>query len=290
MTPFLRADPKVLVHGITGHQGRFHTESMLQFGSKVVGGVTPGREGEEVFGVPVFNNVSRAVKETGANTSVVFVPANFVRDSVIEAIDASIETTVVISEHVPVHDAIDLVQYARLMGSRIIGPNCPGYAIPGKAKVGIMPSMIFRPGIVGVVSRSGTLTYEIVNALTEAGIGQSACLGIGGDPVVGTTFVESLKELEEMPETEVIVLIGEIGGSAEEEAASYIAKKVKKPVCAYVAGRSAPPGKRMGHAGAIISRGKGTAESKMSALAAAGVIIAKTPSEVPYRVGALLKR
>jgi succinyl-CoA synthetase alpha subunit len=272
---------KVMVQGITGHQGTFHTEAMLEFGTKVVAGVTPGRGGSQVHSVPVFDSVEEAVAETGCNAAAVFVPARQAMDAVIEAIEQGMELIVVISEHVPQHDAIQMIQYAKFRGARVLGPNCPGLASPGTGKVGIMPNMIFKRGSTGVVSRSGTLTYEIVNALTEAGIGQSTCVGIGGDPVVGTDFVEVLRMMEEDPDTERVVLVGEIGGSAEEEAAEYISKHMTKPVVAYIAGRTAPPGKRMGHAGAIISRGRGTAESKVKALEGAGVKVAVLPTDVP---------
>jgi succinyl-CoA synthetase alpha subunit len=281
MSVIITGATKVMVQGITGHQGTFHTEAMLEFGTKVVAGVTPGRGGSQVHSVPVFDSVEEAVAETGANAAAVFVPARRAMDAVIEAIEQGMELIVVISEHVPQHDAIQMIQYAKFRGARVLGPNCPGLASPGTGKVGIMPNMIFKRGSTGVVSRSGTLTYEIVNALTEAGIGQSTCLGIGGDPVVGTDFVEVLRMMEEDPDTERVVLVGEIGGSAEEEAAEYISKHMTKPVVAYIAGRTAPPGKRMGHAGAIISRGRGTAESKVKALEGAGVKVAVLPTDVP---------
>jgi succinyl-CoA synthetase alpha subunit len=272
---------RVIVQGATGHQGRFHTRAMLDFGTKVVAGVTPGRGGQVVEGLPVFDSVSEAVKETGGNASVVFVPAPSARDAVIEAIDAGIGLIVVITERIPLKDAVSMVQYARFKGARIIGPNCPGIAVPGVAKLGIMPGTIFKSGGTGVVSRSGTLTYEIVNALSEAGIGQSACIGIGGDRVIGTSFIDVLDMFERDKGTNSIVLVGEIGGEAEEEAALYIRNNVKKPVVAYIAGRTAPAGKRMGHAGAIIARGRGTAESKIYALSAVGVRVATVPGEVP---------
>jgi len=281
MSVIITGATKVMVQGITGHQGTFHTEAMLEFGTKVVAGVTPGRGGSQVHSVPVFDSVEEAVAETGANAAAVFVPARRAMDAVIEAIEQGMELIVVISEHVPQHDAIQMIQYAKFRGARVLGPNCPGLASPGTGKVGIMPNMIFKRGSTGVVSRSGTLTYEIVNALTEAGIGQSTCLGIGGDPVVGTDFVEVLRMMEEDPDTERVVLVGEIGGSAEEEAAEYISKHMTKPVVAYIAGRTAPPGKRMGHAGAIISRGRGTAESKVKAMQGAGVKVAVLPTDVP---------
>ncbi|MDD1767641.1 MAG: succinate--CoA ligase subunit alpha [Methanomassiliicoccales archaeon] len=281
MSAILTKNTKVLVQGITGHQGSFNAGQMMEFGTKVVGGVTPGKSGETVLGLPVFDTMAEAVKITKANTSIVFVPAPFAKDAVLEAVDAGIKTVAVITERIPVRDSIEFIQYAKLRGTRIVGPNCPGLASPGKAKVGIMPNSIFSKGKIGVVSRSGTLTYEIVNALTESGLGQSTVIGIGGDPVIGTSFVDALRLFERDRETESIVLIGEIGGTAEEEAAEFIRKRMSKPVFAYVAGRMAPPGKRMGHAGAIIARGRGTAQSKISSLEAAGVKVASVPAEVP---------
>ena len=286
MAVLVNRDTKVLVQGITGHQGRYHTQAMKEFGTNVVAGVTPGKAGETVEGVPVFNTVLDAVNGTGANTSIIFVPAPFTMDAVMEAMDAGIKLVVTITEHVPVHDAMKMVSYGKMKGARIIGPNCPGLASPGKAKVGILPNMVFKEGNVGVVSRSGTLTYEIVNSLTEAGIGQSTTVGIGGDPVIGTNFIEMLELFENDPETEKIVMVGEIGGTAEEEAAEFIKEHVKKPVYAYIAGRTAPPGKRMGHAGAIVTRGRGTAESKIRALEAVGVRVAK----IPTGIAELIKR
>jgi succinyl-CoA synthetase alpha subunit len=281
MSAILDGRTRVVVQGITGHQGRFHTAAMLEFGTMVVAGVTPGKGGESILGVPVFDTVSRAVRATGADTSVVFVPAPFAKDAVFEAIDSGVRTVVVITEHIPPMDAVDFVQYDKWKEVRIIGPNCPGIASPGKAKVGTMPNAIFRRGTVGVVSRSGTLTYEVVSALSESGFGQSTCLGIGGDPIIGTNFVEALAILEADEGTKDVVLIGEIGGTAEEEAAEFIRRCMIKPVVAYVAGQSAPPGKRMGHAGAIIARGKGTAQSKIDALVKAGVRVASIPAEIP---------
>jgi succinyl-CoA synthetase alpha subunit len=281
---------KVVVQGITGHQGAFHSGAMLEFGTKVVAGAVPGRGGIKVNGIPVFDTVSQAVRLTGANASVVFVPAMNAKNAVIEALDAGIRTVVIITEHVPLHDSVLLVQYAKLKGSKILGPNCPGLASPGRGKLGIMPNMIFKKGSTAVVSRSGTLTYEIVNELSESGIGQSTCVGIGGDPIIGTDFAEVLAMFEEDPETESIVLVGEIGGTAEEEAAEFISRKVRKPVVAYITGRTAPSGKKMGHAGAIISKGKGTAGSKVSALLDAGVDVAKIPDEVPILLRAAMRK
>jgi succinyl-CoA synthetase alpha subunit len=281
MSTILTKSTRLLVQGMTGHQGTFNTGQMIEFGTKVVGGVTPGKDGEVVLGLPVFDTMEEAVRITKANTSIVFVPAPFARDAVIEAIDSGIKTIVVITERIPVKDSIEFIQYARLRRARIIGPNCPGLASPGIAKVGIMPNSILSKGGIGVVSRSGTLTYEIVSALSEAGLGQSTCIGIGGDPVIGTNFVEALALFEKDRNTNAVVMIGEIGGVAEEEAAEFVERKMSKPIYAYVAGRTAPVGKRMGHAGAIIARGRGTAQSKINALEKAGARIAAFPTEIP---------
>ena len=289
MSVLVDHETRVLVQGITGHQGTVHTKQMLAFGSKVVAGATPGKGGQTVEGVPVFNSVQEAVDRTGANATTIFVPAPFARDALIEAVDAGIRLCVVVTEHIPFHDMLTMYHYAKMRGARIIGPNCPGIASPGKAKVGIIPNVVFRPGRVGVISRSGTLTYEIVNGIKEHGLGQSTCIGLGGDPVVGTSFLDALPLFENDPETDLIVLVGEIGGSAEEDAATYIRQHVKKPVVAYVAGRSAPPGKRMGHAGAIIARGKGTAQSKLEALQGAGAKVAAFPYEIPDMVAQILR-
>ncbi|MCI4331225.1 MAG: succinate--CoA ligase subunit alpha [Thermoplasmata archaeon] len=289
MSVLVDSDTKVVVQGITGHQGTVHARQMLAFGTKVVAGVTPGKAGSVVEGVPVFDSVADSVAKTGANATTIFVPAPFAKDALLEAVDAGIRLCVIVTEHIPFHDMLTMYHYARLRGARIIGPNCPGIASPGKAKVGIIPNVVFRPGRVGVVSRSGTLTYEIVNAIKEHGLGQSTCLGLGGDPVVGTSFVDALPLFEQDPETDLVVMVGEIGGTAEEDAAEYIRHHVRKPVVAYVAGRSAPPGKRMGHAGAIIARGKGTAQSKLSALEAAGATVVTFPYEIPDAVAQLLR-
>ena len=270
---------RLLVQGITGHQGQFHTKAMMEFGTKIVAGVTPGKGGQQVHGVPVYDSVEEAM-EREANASIVFVPAPFAKDAVIEALDAGIKLVVVITENIPFHDTMQFVHYAKYKGARVIGPNCPGIASPGKTKIGILPNVIFKEGNIGVASRSGTLTYEIVNALSQAGFGQSTCVGLGGDPIIGSTFIDALKAFEDDEETKAIVLVGEIGGTAEEEAAEYIASNVTKPVYAYIAGRTAPPGKRMGHAGAIISGGKGTAESKIKAFEEAGVKVARFPHEI----------
>jgi succinyl-CoA synthetase alpha subunit len=286
MTGIVDDETTVVVQGITGYQGAYHSKAMMDFGTKVVAGVTPGKGGQEVHGVPVFDTVVEAVDRTGANASCVFVPAPFAKSAVLEAIDAGIETVVTVTEHVPVHDAIAFVAVARAKGVTLIGPNCPGLAAPGVTKIGILPNKIFKEGDTGVVSRSGTLTYEIVNAMTESGLGQSTCVGIGGDRVPGAGFVDVLRLFEEDEETRNIVLVGEIGGTAEEEAAEFITRNITKPVVAYIAGRTAPPGKRMGHAGAIIARGRGTAESKISALEKAGIKVASLPTDVPRLLGA----
>lgn len=271
---------RVLVQGMTGREGAFHTEQMVRYGTKVVAGVTPGRGGQEVAGVPVFNTVAEAVEKTNPNCSIIFVPAPFAPDAIREAAASQIPVIVAITEGVPVHDMIPLYHYVRDHGLRLIGPNCPGLISPGKAKVGIMPGHIHRPGSIGIVSRSGTLTYEVVAALTAQGYGQSTAVGIGGDPIVGTSFVDVLELFEKDAQTRAIVLIGEIGGDAEERAAAFIKARVSKPVAAFIAGRTAPPGKRMGHAGAIISGTAGTAQEKIAALQAAGVQVADTPVQV----------
>jgi len=285
MSVLVDAETRVVVQGITGRQGTIHTRQMLDFGTQVVAGVTPGKAGTDVEGIPVFDTIRDAVEKTHANTSCVFVPAPFVRDAVLEAVDGGIRLSVVVTEHVPFHDMLVMYPYAKARGTRIIGPNCPGIASPGKSKVGIIPNVVFRPGRVGVISRSGTLTYEIVNGIKEMGLGQSTCIGLGGDPVIGTTFVDALPLFEADPETDALVMVGEIGGTAEEDAAEYIRHRFTKPVVAYIAGRSAPPGKRMGHAGAIITRGKGTADSKVAALEAVGARVARFPYEIPQLVG-----
>ncbi len=278
-------DTKLVVQGITGRDGSFHTKLMLEYGTKVVAGVTPGKGGQEVHGVPVFDTVEEAVKATGANTSVIFVPAKFAADAIMEAADAGIQLIVTITEGIPVHDMSKVVKFVREKGARLIGPNCPGLITPGEAKVGILPGQIFKRGPIGVISRSGTLTYEIVSHLTAAGLGQSTAIGIGGDPIIGTRFIDLLEMFENDPETEGVALIGEIGGTDEQEAAAYIKKHMSKPVVAFIAGRTAPAEKRMGHAGAIISGSSGTAEEKIRVFEESGVKVAQVPEEV----AALLK-
>ncbi len=280
MSILLDAQTRVLVQGITGRDGSFHTQQMVEYGTQVVAGVTPGKKGHEVAGVPVYNTVKEAVAATRANCSIIFVPPRFAADAILEATDAGIELIICITEGVPVQDMIGVYDYVAKSGSRLIGPNCPGLITPGAAKVGIMPGHIHKEGKIGVISRSGTLTYEVVYQLTQAGMGQSTCVGIGGDPIIGTKYIDLLELYEADPDTEAIILIGEIGGNDEELAAEYIAKHVSKPVVSFISGRTAPPGKRMGHAGAIISGSSGTAEAKISALNAAGVPVAETPADV----------
>jgi len=271
---------RLLVQGITGREGRFHTRQMVEYGTKVVAGVTPGRGGMEVAGVPVFDTVKEAAAETGANTSIVFVPARFAPDAIYEAADGGMDLIVCITEGIPALDMIKVRAYLDQRGVRLIGPNCPGVITPGEAKVGIMPGHIHKPGSVGVVSRSGTLTYEVVWELTQHGLGQSTCVGIGGDPIIGADFIEILRLFEQDPKTERVVLVGEIGGTDEERAAEFIASQMTKPVVAFVAGETAPPDKRMGHAGAIISGGVGTAASKIAAFVEVGVQVARHPGEI----------
>lgn len=271
---------RALVQGITGNEGRFHTEQMLAYGTVIVAGVTPGKGGQKVEGVPVFDTVAEGVESTGANASIVFVPPAFAADAILEAAEAGIELVVCLTEGIPTNDMIEVRRYLDLCGTKLIGPNTPGLISPGKCKLGVMAGYIHAPGPVGIVSRSGTLTYEVVHQLTELGIGQSTCVGIGGDPIVGLTFAELIPMLEDDPETEGIVLIGEIGGTAEEEAAALIAERVTVPVVAFIAGRTAPPGRRMGHAGAIITGGSGTADVKISALRSAGVRVAESPADI----------
>jgi succinyl-CoA synthetase alpha subunit len=278
---------KLLVQGITGRDGSFHAEKMIEYGTQVVGGVTPRKGGQEVCGRPVFDTVKQAVAATGANASVVYVPPAFAAAAIVEAVDAGLPLVVAITEGIPVNDMVNVWAAVEGSGTRLLGPNCPGAITPDACKVGIMPGHIHRKGPVGVVSRSGTLTYEVVDQLTRAGVGQSTCVGIGGDPIIGTKFVDVLGMFEEDPDTSAIVMIGEIGGTDEEVAAEYIAARVTKPVVGFIAGSSAPPGRRMGHAGAIVAGGKGRAEDKIDALARAGVKIAVTPTEIGRMVSGL---
>ncbi|MDN5347798.1 MAG: succinyl-CoA synthetase alpha subunit [Clostridia bacterium] len=287
MSLFIDRDTKVLIQGITGNQGAFHTQQMLAYGTKVVAGVTPGRGGREVLGVPVYDTVKLAIEKHDPDATAIFVPAAFAYEAALEALEAGIKLIVIISEHLPLHDTLKLVALAKVKGATIIGPNTFGIIAPSRCKIGIMPNPIYRPGPVGLVARSGTLSYEVAASLSEAGLGQSTVIGIGGDRVVGLTFVEALELFTRDPETEAVVLVGEIGGTAEEEAAAYI-KTMPKPVVAYLAGSSAPPGKRMGHAGAIIERGRGTYEAKVKALEEVGAKIAAFPWEVPGLVREVL--
>ena len=282
MSILVGADTRLIVQGITGREGGFHAGQMLAYGTNVVGGVTPKKGGQTALdeAVPVFDTCAQAVEATGANTSVIFVPAFAAPDAIMEAVDAGIGTIFAITEHIPALDMIPVVAEVEARGARLVGPNCPGATTPGEAKVGIIPGSIHRPGRVGLVSRSGTLTYEVVQAMTDTGIGQSTCVGIGGDPVNGTDFVDCLKLFEADPATEAVIMIGEIGGDAEEQAAQYVKDHMSKPVAAFIAGATAPAGKRMGHAGAIISGGKGDAASKKSFLSKCGVSVADSPAEM----------
>lgn len=275
----LDKDTKCLVQGITGKQGSFHTKQMLEYNTNITAGVTPGKGGQDFDGVPIFNSIEEAKEEVDVNASIIFVPAKFAKDAAFESI-RNLDLVIIISEHIPVHDTMEIMTYADKMGTTVIGPNTPGIISPGVGKLGIMPTHIFEKGNVGVISRSGTLTYEVASQLTRAGVGQSTCVGIGGDPVIGTNYIDILKRFEEDDETESIVLIGEIGGNAEEKAAEYIKDNISKPVVSYIAGITAPPGKRMGHAGAIIQGNSGTAKSKIEALTKAGVKVASMPSEI----------
>jgi len=279
MSIWLDSNSKVVVQGITGKNGQFHTEQMLDYGTKVIGGVTPGKGGLETLDLPIWNTVNEAA-DSGANVSCIFVPPAFAADAIMEAADAQIELIVAITEGIPALDMVKVKKYIDSKDVRLVGPNCPGVITPGKSKVGIMPGHIHRKGDVGIISRSGTLTYEAVNQVTEKGLGQSTCIGIGGDPVNGTNFVDCLEAFENDKDTKSIVMIGEIGGSAEEKAAQYAKEYVSKPIVGFIAGRTAPPGKRMGHAGAIISGGKGTAKEKMKAMKNAGIHVTENPSEL----------
>ncbi len=290
MSILVGKDTRLVVQGITGREGNFHTRQMIDYGTKVVAGVTPGKGGEWTLGVPVFDTVKEAVNARGANTSIIYVPARFAADAIMEAADAGVELIICITEGVPTLDMSRVMQFLDKTDARLIGPNCPGIITPGEAKIGIMPAHIHKPGNVGLVSRSGTLTYEVVQALTDLDLGQSTAVGIGGDPIIGTNFIDVLRLFNADPFTEHVVLIGEIGGTDEQQAAEYIAKHMSKPVTAFVAGRTAPPGKRMGHAGAIIQGGEGTAAEKIAAFEAAGVKVADLPEQVAQLVKESLEK
>jgi succinyl-CoA synthetase alpha subunit len=290
MSILIDRSTRVLVQAITGREGQFHTRAMLEYGTQVVAGVTPGKRGQEISGVPVFDTVRDAVRQTGANASVIFVPARQdAADAILEAADAGLPLVVCISDGVPINDMVRTVAYLRHTNTRLIGPNCPGLLTAGQCKIGIIPGDIVTPGPVGIVSRSGTLTYEIVDSLSREGLGQTTCVGIGGDPVLGMRFIDVLPLFEADPETKVVIMVGEIGGTDEEEAAAYI-KTMSKPVIGFISGRTAPPGKRMGHAGAIVSGGKGTAQAKVDALAAAHAPVADSTNEIPALVRQALSR
>ncbi len=290
MSILIGRNSRVLVQGITGRDGSFHAGQMRDYGTKVVAGVTPGKGGESVHGIPVFDTVAEAVAKTRADVSVVYVPSALAQDAVYEAVDADVPLVVCITEGIPVRDMVEIWAYLSGKNTRLVGPNCPGLISPGQCKVGIMPGFIHKPGAVGLVSRSGTLTYEVVWQLTSAGMGQSTCVGIGGDPIIGTRFLDALALFEGDDGTDGVVLIGEIGGTDEEEAADYIEEHMAKPVVAFIAGQTAPPGKRMGHAGAIVSGGSGTAQEKMARMEKAGIPVARTPSEIPVLLAEALRR
>jgi len=286
---FINKETKVIVQGITGSTALFHTKQMLEYGTKIVGGTSPGKGGQEAEGVPVFNTVKAAVDATGANASVIYVPAPFAADAIIEAVDADLDLVICITEHIPVLDMVKVKRYMEGKKTRLVGPNCPGVISADECKIGIMPGYIHKKGHVGVVSRSGTLTYEAVHQLTQAGVGQTSAVGIGGDPVNGTNFIDVLQAFNEDPETEAVIMIGEIGGTAEEEAAEWVKANMTKPVVGFIGGRTAPPGKRMGHAGAIISGGKGTADEKIRVMNECGIKVAETPAVMGETLIAVLK-
>jgi len=280
MSVLVDENTKVFVQAITGREGSFHTKQMIEYGTQVVGGATPGKGGQDFEGVPVFNTVAEGVEATGANVSIIFVPPPFAADAIMEAADAGLELIVCITEGIPEADMVKAYHYIKSRDTRLIGPNCPGIITPGQCKIGIMPGFIHQPGRVGIISRSGTLTYETVGQLSDRGLGQSTAIGIGGDPIIGTRFVDALALFKDDPETDAVVMIGEIGGTAEEEAAAYVKEHYDKPVIGFIAGRTAPPGRRMGHAGAIISGGKGTADDKMAAMKDAGIHVCESPAEI----------
>ncbi len=290
MSILVSEETKVVVQGITGNEGVFHTRQMVEYGTRVLAGVTPGKGGQKVDEIPVFNTVMEAVQKTGANASAIFVPPPFAADAILEAADSGVATIVCLTEGIPTLDMVTVRQYLKGRGSKLIGPNTPGIISPGKCKIGVMAGYIHRPGTVGIMSRSGTLTYEVVDQLTKRGIGQSTSVGIGGDQIIGLDYIDLLALFEDDPETEAVIMIGEIGGTAEEEAAQFIEKKVSKPVVAFIAGLTAPPGRRMGHAGAIIAGGKGTAKEKMEALERAGVRVVKNPALVGEEVAKIMGR
>ncbi len=290
MSILVNKNTKLIVQGITGKEGAFHARQCAAYGTNVVGGVTPGKGGEELDGIPVFNSVNQAVKEAGANASLIFVPPRFAADAIMEAAEGELNLAICITDGIPTFDMLKVVRFLETKKTRLIGPNCPGVISPGSCKAGIMPGHIHKKGEVGVISKSGTLTYEVVGQLTKLGIGQSTCIGLGGDPIIGSSFIDILRLFKKDRQTRAVVIIGEIGGTAEEEAARFIEKEFSKPVVAFIAGQSAPPGRRMGHAGAIIAGGKGTAAEKIEALRGAGVEVAESPADIGSTVKAVLER